>query len=254
MQLDSTPLAQISADFEALATRLLAAEAKKPAAKQETDLSPRLLIEAMRKVLQLLDLMQKQDNSEKQGEATDSTETEHDIHRLGEYGLNLIADLATGAGRSGQEDLSHELEGLCLPFAVWIARQGGELSTLEPIVNAIAVQANTLREPLALEKLYALTGEIQLAVTPLLQKDLEKSNPSRPWRILLLNRAIIATRTHRPELIELAYSNLVQLLPEEAPQFFRQGMEQMVALDYPQPVRRVVEKYYKLWSVERTLH
>jgi hypothetical protein len=107
---------------------------------------------------------------------------------------------------------------------------------------------------LALEKLYALTGEIQLAVTPLLQKDLEKSNPGRPWRILLLNRAIIATRTHRPELIELAYDNLVRQLPEEAPQFFRQGMQQMVALDYPLPVRRVVEKYYNLWSVERTLH
>jgi hypothetical protein len=249
-------LTQISADFEALATRLLAAEANSPAARQETDMSPRLLIEAMRKVLQLLDLIEKQANPETQGEAeaADKAETEQDIHQLGEYGLNLLADLAASAGRLAQEGLGHEYEGLCLPFALWIARQGGELSTLEPIVNAIAVQANTLREPLALEKLYALTGEIQLAVTPLLQKDLEKSNPGRPWRILLLNRAIIATRTHRPELIELAYDNLVSHLPEEAPQFFRQGMQQMVALDYPLPVRRVVEKYYNLWSVERTLH
>jgi hypothetical protein len=254
MQLDSIPLTQISADFAALATRLLTAEKHNPAARQELDPSPRLLIEAMRKVLQLLDLLQTHGLSEMQGEPADGAETEHDIHRLGEYGLNLLADLSTSAGRLGQNDLSHELEGLCLPFALWVTQQGGELRTLEPIVNAIAYQANTLREPLALEKLYALTGEIQLAVAPLLQNDLEKSNPNRPWRILLLNRAIIATRTHRPELIELAYANLVRHLPEEAAEFFRQGMQQMVALDYPQPVRQVVEKYYNLWSVERTLH
>ena len=251
MQIDSTTLTQISADFEACATRLLTAQERNPALEQQTESSPRLLIEAMRKVLQLLDLVQRQTNPET---PVNSAETEQDINRLGEYGLNLLADLATGAGRLGLDDLSHELEGQCLPFALWITRQGAELSTLEPIVNAIAAQANFLREPLALEKLYALTGEIQLAVTPLLQKDLEKSNPGRPWRILLLNRAIIATRSHRPELIESAYDNLVRHLPEEAAQFFRQGMEQMVALNYPLPVRRVVEKYYNLWSVERTLH
>ena len=254
MQLDSTPLPLISADFEALAARLLEAEGNDPAAIQNVDLSPRLLIEAMRKVLQLLEILQTQGASDIPDEPAVPAEAEQDLHRLGDYGLNLLADLASGAGRLRQDALSHELEALCLPFALWIARQGGELRTLEPIVNAIAHQANILREPSALEKLYALTGEIQLAVTPLLQNDLEKSNPGRPWRLLLLNRAIIATRTHRPELIELAYANLVRHLPEEAPEFFRQGMEQMVALDYPQPVRRVVEKYYNLWSVERTLH
>jgi hypothetical protein len=254
MQLESTPLPRISADFEALASQLLAAQAENPAPTQDSDLSPPLLIEAMRKVLQLLELVQTQGPGETRGETDGSVQNEHDIHRLGDYGLNLLADLATAAGRLGRDGLSHELEGLCLPFALWIARQDGELSTLEPIVNAIALQANTLREPSALERLYAVTGEIQLAVQPLLQNDLEKSNPGRPWRILLLNRAIIATRSHRPELIESAYENLVRHLPEEAAEFFRQGMQQMVALDYPQPVRRVVERYYNLWSVDRTLH
>jgi hypothetical protein len=31
-------------------------------------------------------------------------------------------------------------------------------------------------------------------------------------------------------------------------------MQQMVALDYPQPVKNLVENYYNLWSAERTLH
>jgi hypothetical protein len=254
MQIDSTRLPKISTAFEALADQLMDAEDNHPTPTRGGDLSPQLLIEAMRKVLHLLDVFSTDGQSDARREVADPAENAHDIHRLGEYGLNLLADLAGVAGRLDRDDLSHELEALCLPFALWIARQGGELSTLEPVVNAIAFQANHLREPSALEKLYAQTGEIQLAVAPLLQKDLEMSDPGRPWRVLLLNRAIIATRTHRPELIELAYDNLIRHLPQEAPEFFRQGMEQMVALDYPQPVRRVVEKYYHLWSVERTLH
>ncbi len=254
MQLDPINLSSIADLFDRYATRLFEAEATDPSGRQDIKLSPRLLIEAMQKVFRLLALLQEAPPSDLNRENPRPEETEHDIHQLGDYGFNLLVDLAAGAGRFGLTDLSHELEGLCLPLAVWIARQGGIISTLDPIVNAIAHQANVLREPLELEKLYALTGEVQLAAAPVLQKDLEKSNPGRPWRILLLNRAIIATRTHRPELIERAYDNLVVHLPEEAPQFFRQGMQQMVALDYPQPVRKVVEKYYNLWSVERTLH
>lgn len=250
MQLESTNLSTIADLFDGLAAQLLKAEAASPSARQDPARSAQLLIEAMQKVLQLLALPQ----LTRLSNTSSPAEAEHDIHQLGDYGFNLLADLASSAGRFGQQDLSHELEGLCLPFALWIARQGGIITTLDPIVNAIAYQANVLREPLELEKLYALTGEIQLAVAPPLQQDLEKSNPGRPWRILLLNQAIIATRTHRPELLERAYDNLVAHLPEEAPQFFRQGMEQMVALDYPKPVRKVVEKYYNLWSVERTLH
>ncbi len=236
--------------FKDLATQLIEAQATAhPALPQTTD-SPVLLAEAMQKVFNLLRVLQKKPS-------TDASETnqEHDIHTLGDYGFNLLADLSSVAGGGlGLDELSQELEALSFPLAIWITRQGGILSTLEPIVNTIARQANSVREPFALEQLYELTEEIQQAVAPTLQQDLEKTNPGRPWRLLLLNRAIIATRTHRPELIEVAYENLVQHLPEEAPRFFREGMQQMVALNYPQPVRNVVKKYYDMWSVERTLH
>ncbi|MEN8168248.1 MAG: hypothetical protein ABFR65_12345 [Pseudomonadota bacterium] len=254
MLLNPANLKSIADRFQELTTQLLEADTASPSSWQDPSQSPALLAEAMRKVLQLLELLETPDSSPAHSTAESQQHTSHDIHELGDYGFNLLADLSSLAGELRQEALSHDLEALSLPLAIWIARQGGELSTLEPIVNALAKQANTIREPLELERLYELTGEIQHALTPLLRKDLEKSNPGRPWRILLLNRAIIATRSHRPEVIEAAYENLLVHLPEEAAQFFRQGMEQMVALDYPQPVRQVVERYYNLWSVEHTLH
>lgn len=249
MQMNAIGLTGLNETFTELAARLIEAAPADPGQQDPAD-APRLLVEAMQKVFQLLRMVQ-----EKQSTEPPEANAEHDIHNtLGDYGFNLLADLSSIAGSLGLDDLSHELEGLSFPFAIWIARQSGALSTLEPIVNAISQQANSVREPIALEQLYELTGEIQDAVAPALQQDLEKTNPGRPWRILMLNRAIIATRSHRPELIETAYDSLLQYLPEEAPRFFREGMQQMVELDYPQPVRNLVEKYYNLWSVERTLH
>ncbi|MDJ0805934.1 MAG: hypothetical protein QNJ78_03790 [Gammaproteobacteria bacterium] len=248
MQMNETDLSHLNATFSELATRLI--ESVDTAYRQQDpDNAPDLLVEAMHKVFELLGLYQEQPSQESR-----ATPAQQDIHTLGDYAFNLLADLSSIAGTNGLDDLSRELEDLSFPLALWIARHGGKLSTLEPIINAISHQANAIREPITLEQLYQLTGEIQAAVATSFKQDLEKSNPGRPWRILLLNRAIIATRSHRPELIERAYDSLLQELPEEAPGFFQEGMQQMVALNYPQPVRKVVEKYYNLWGVERTLH
>lgn len=235
--------------FSQLAKQLLKADAAADPAQQDPSNPPALLVDAMQKVFELLRVIQ-----DKQTPDSADSAQGHDIDTLGDYTFNLLADLSSIAGNLKLDELSHDIEALTFPFAIWISRQGGILGTLEPIVNAIAYQANSVREPTELKQLYELTGEVQKAVAPMLQKDLEKTNPGRPWRILLLNRAIVATRSHQPELIEVAYDNLVERLPEEAPRFFREGMQQMVALNYPQPVRSVVEKYYNLWSVERTLH
>jgi hypothetical protein len=55
-------------------------------------------------------------------------------------------------------------------------------------------------------------------------------------------------------LIDCAFETLTHYIPDEAPNFFKEGMAQMDALNYPQQVREVVEKYYNLWSLPRTLH
>jgi hypothetical protein len=54
--------------------------------------------------------------------------------------------------------------------------------------------------------------------------------------------------------MEQAFESLIEHLPEDAPSFFREGMEQMNALDYPEQVRAVMARYYQRWCVPERLH
>ena len=136
-----------------------------------------------------------------------------------------------------------------------MARHGAEIAVLEPIVDALAALANRLSDPADLAKLYGLMGEIVNAVSPAVAQDPDRNAPERPWRVLLLNRAIVATRSHRPTLMEPAFDAVVEHLPEDAARFFEEGMAQMDALDYPPQVRAVMERYYlRQGPAPHTLH
>ena len=126
-----------------------------------------------------------------------------------------------------------------------IARQGGLIDTLEPVVDAVAMAANNTREPQALEGLSEVIRQIIDAVPAVISQDLETISPGRPWRVLLLNHCIVATRSHNTDLMETAFAVLTGNLPADALRFFSEGMQQMDALDYPDPVRKVIEKYHR---------
>ena len=79
-------------------------------------------------------------------------------------------------------------------------------------------------------------------------------NPGRPWRLLHINLGIVATRSTRADLMEQAFSRLTRHLPKDAAQFFHQGMEQLKQIDYPEPVRSVMTKYYATWGNKPALH
>lgn len=177
-----------------------------------------------------------------------------DIHTLGDYGIDMLGQLAALAGRLHQPQRVRGIEELALPLACWIARRGGELGDLGPVVNGAASVANSLKQPGDLGRLYGLLTEVVNAVNPQISQDTESTDPTRPWGILLLNRAIVATRSHQPALMEEAFEALVEHLPDAAPGFFREGMEQMEALNYPTRVRVVVKSYYEQWCGQRILH
>ncbi len=40
----------------------------------------------------------------------------------------------------------------------------------------------------------------------------------------------------------------------DAPDFFREGMGQIEALDYPPQVREVMQRYFEVWCVGQRLH
>jgi len=138
--------------------------------------------------------------------------------------------------------------------AMWVAHCGGRLDKLDLVVNALADYANEFREPEQLAELTRVMATIIQAASESVKQDLEQTNPMRPWRILHINYGIVATRSHQPKLIEAAYDVLVKNFPNDARQFFREGMQQMDIIGYPQAVREVVERYDRMWGAESTLH
>ncbi|MBT8116206.1 MAG: hypothetical protein KJO66_00105 [Gammaproteobacteria bacterium] len=177
-----------------------------------------------------------------------------DVTELGEYALQLIENLAARVGQTGDDSLRQRLAMLTVNLALWIARHDGVIDTLEPVVDALALFANTTSDTHALADLHDIIGTIVEAVSPVISQDLEKINPGRPWRVLLLNQSIVATRSHNTALMEQAFARLTDNLPGDAARFFTEGMQQMDALDYPQHVREVMARYHRQWNVDRSLH
>jgi hypothetical protein len=239
----------IRQQFDATAPTVIEASHRSGSAAVDADHSPSMQQQAMQRLIELLQVIERHDRGD-----PSLNDQGIDLNELGDYAIQMLSDLSAAAASLQLDRESQQLEDLTLPMGLWISRHGGELRTLAPIVNALARLANTLREPETLSQLYQLTREVQHAVDEATCQDLEKTNPGRPWRLLLMNQAIIATRSHQTQLIDEAYHQLVEALPEEAPRFFEEGMQQMELLGYPPVVRQVVEKYYNLWSLPRTLH
>jgi hypothetical protein len=178
---------------------------------------------------------------------------EKDISKIGQYALDILeAMVAFVQDKTGEQ--KRDLLRLSIPVSLWVARHGGKLSQIDMLVNSLAGYANEVSEPQVLADLVRIFREIIDACENEIRRDLEQTNPMRPWRILNLNYGIIATRSHQPELIELAYDTLVKNLPQDARQFFKEGMQQMDIVGYPDEVRQVVERYNRMWGSGSQLH
>ena len=178
--------------------------------------------------------------SERQGPRAE----QQDAGELGDYALNLLMELTGWTAQLGLEDPRRMLDSLTLSVADWVIRHHGRIQTLETVVDALANTANRLHDPIMLERLAEFINRLVAAVDEKIKQDLETSNPARPWRILLLNRGIVATRSYNIQLMEQAYDELAQYLPDETGQFFAKAMQQMEILNYPAHVRELVARYY----------
>jgi hypothetical protein len=221
---------------------------------QPGETTPALLVETFQ---QLYEAMQRTEASILANMDTGSSgnlATPSDVSELGEYALEMFEQACHWAKHLKLPDVFERLQAFTISMALWVAGHDGQLLTLEPVVDALAQAANSTGEPEELFSLYEAMTEIMAATSPMIARDLEIVNPGRPWRLLNLNRAIVATRTHQPDIMEEAFSTLAEQLPNDAPGFFTQGMEQMDLLNYPPQVREVMDRYYRKWSVNRSLH
>lgn len=204
-------------------------------------------------VQQLFEVLSQNDADDRYATASDPLKSE-EIDELGQYGLALLSEMSAFAADLGLAEVSEQMEDLTFPFAIWLARKNTEIKNIEPVVNALARQANNIDEPALLKQLFHYINEIIENLSPSISQDLEKTNPMRPWRIMIINRAIIATRTHDLDLMRNAFDMLIENLPEDATRFFEEGVEQMHLINYPDHVKELMQHYYLLHGTSRTLH
>lgn len=236
MNPNPTGMNEAATRFKAAAREMLSAyAARKPTVSDQV--APPQLVEALEQFLAITINLDKEE-----GEV--GPILKDDVTQLGEYGLSLVADLTTWAGQLRLEGVQRELEKTAIAIADWVVRHEGQLGTLEPVVNALARMANGVQDPKALEQLAGFMTRLLHAAAAVIKQDLEKTNPGRPWRVLHLNRGIVATRSHNTALMEQVFDELIGALPEDAAMFFQQGMQQMEALNYPPQVRQVMDRYY----------
>ena len=212
-----------------------------------------LLTEAFRQLVEVMTRVEA-DSRIEDGSQTPYRAGGEDITELGEYALKLQENLTTLVKQPELVDQQDRVAGLTVDLALWVAAHGGRLDSIEVLVDYLALIANRTTDPDELGLLSTAMGRITAAVSPVIREDLAKINPGRPWRVLLLNRGIVATRSHDPATMEEAFTFLIRHLPEDAAQFFASGMQQMEALNYPAQVRQVMEKYHRQWTINRTLH
>ena len=176
-------------------------------------------------------------NEDKRIEPDEATE-------ISDYGFVLLLKLIDLMERLDLPHKRKEIEQISLVFARWTISYGGTINHLEPVVNAIAQLANLMHEKEALMALSELIADIVDHCSLELKKDQGDDEDFRPWRLLHINRGIVATRTHDLDTMKQAFDEFLMYLPQEAPGFFAEGMREMDALDYPPHVRRVMEFYY----------
>ncbi len=175
----------------------------------------------------------------------------NNISEIGEQAINCLIELANWAQQLGLQQEKTMLEEIALAAAHWIVRHQGEIRSLESIVNLLAAKANQTSDKEILTSLHHVIGEVIVHAVAEFQSDLDKSDPSRPWRMLNFNYAIVATRTMNRDMMVKAFDTLGRNFPENCPGFFEEGLKQSQKPVYGPEIKNIMAEYFKKWA---TLH
>jgi hypothetical protein len=176
--------------------------------------------------------------------ADDKKINQQEATEIGEHGFILLLKLIDLMEKLDLPHKRQELEQVSLIFARWIMHHEGKLKHIEPLVNAFAHSANAMQEAKPLVALVELMSMVIDASDDEIKHDVDSNSLYRPWRLLHINRCIIATRTHNIELMKQVFDELIFYLPQDAESFFSEGMEEMGTENYPPKVRKLIEEYY----------
>lgn len=203
----------------------------------DQEATPPLLADEVRKCL---DVCQQLD-------AAEDTQPLEEIDELGTHALECLSDLGLWAWQLKADEARATIEDIALDTAHWIARQGGQIAVLEPVVNALARQANATQDPAALAALFERACSVMACAEPELGNAPDTAG-LQPWLALHLNSAIIATRTQRPDLINAASDLLETRLPRHCAAFYEEGVRESAKPAYGEQVREIMRERRAKWT------
>ncbi len=169
------------------------------------------------------------------------------LSEFGDYGLDLLDALAAQLRQLDIMDQRTALARVYASLALWLARRNAQLGNLTGIADSFAGIVNALSATDELAAMCRIMHEIIDAVAPPLVQDADRSNPSRPWRVLNLNTGIAATRSLDPQLMAQSFDKLAHYLPLDLPGFLVDGKRQMAGQNVPKAVLEMMDRYRAAW-------
>jgi hypothetical protein len=225
--------------FEQAADLLNAAfEQAGPFPDQEA--TPPLLADEIRKCLEIC----------QQADVAEEPLPPEEIDELGTHTLECLSDLGLWAWQLKLDDARVTIENIALDMAEWIAQYGGRIDVLEPVVNALARQANIAQDPATLATLFDRACSILSCTAPELEEATDAA-VLQPWLALHFNTAIIATRTQQPGLMNAAYDLLESRLPRHCAAFYEEGLRESAKPAYGDQVREIMRERLAKWTPRR---
>ncbi len=241
-----TTVQQLEQDFNSIV------EAYQLSLQKADDESSRIMLQAIDAMRQNIQIMLRLESDIESGKT--AVIKQQEISEIADYALNLLDQIAAGCASRGLQEEMLGLHRLSIPVVIWLQKQGGFLTRLDIVVNAIASYANTLKDPQQLEALSALIQQVIDVTDPEIRRDAVVPDPMRPWRILNLNWGIVATRTHNTDTMRYVFDRLLENIPADVKQFFHEGVQQMDIVDYPQPVKDMMREYAQQVIGDGQLH
>lgn len=165
--------------------------------------------------------------------------------------LSALASADAALASTPGDPLLFEAADLAVAIAIWALRHGLPVLPAEPVVNALARQANATRDKNALAAAAHLMQALGENLAPALGADLERSNPERPWRVLHANRAIAAIRTEEPAVMDAAFDALDAALPGECETFYAEALALALSPAIPEAVRERLRARHLKWTASR---
>jgi len=185
---------------------------------------------------------------------TASQLTPGEVTEIGDFSMQLLGSTSAILQRMNNVELQQQNGLLAVSMALWTGANGGQINMLEPLVDTLAWLANHIEDTQQLVELTRVLGSLMEACSIAISSDLDNTNPGRPWRVLNINRGIVATRSHDTGLMHEVFEILIRNLPQDAAGFFQQGMSEMDRLGYPDHVRKVMQEYAEQYPVNKVVH